>query len=446
MLQGDDVRQASGVTTGLTWRNWAGNQSMTPFAVEYPATTEQVADAVRRAAARDRRVKAVGSGHSFTGVVLTDGVLLDLRRMSGLIAVDRDSYRVEVQAGMPLHRLNAVLAEHGLGLTNMGDIDRQTVAGALSTGTHGTGRRSGALAAQVVGVELVLADGTVERCSDGELFSAARLGLGALGVITSVVLQAEPAFLLRADERPQPLDGVLGGFDELVAAHDHAEFYWFPHTDLALVKRNDRVDGPAQPLSRARRLLDDEVLSNGLFGATCRLGRRIPSAVPVLNRVAARALGARTYVDAAPAVFTSARRVRFRETEWAVPREAVTDVVRELRTLPERLGLRVSFPVEVRVCPADDVPLSTASGRDTGYVAAHAYVGTPHEKWFRAVSDVCRAAGGRPHWGKEHDLTAGDLRPLYRDFDAFVALRDRVDPEGRFRNAYLDRVLGVTSP
>ena len=428
--------------TTTTWRNWAGNQSMTPASVEHPASTAEVADAVRRASAAGLRVKAVGSGHSFTGVALTDGVLLDLTRLAGLVSVDRETRRVEVQAGMPLHRLNALLAQHGLGLTNMGDIDRQTVAGALSTGTHGTGRSSGALAAQVVGLELVLADGSVVR-ADGPLLSAARLGLGALGVVTSVVLQAEPAFLLRADERPQPLDDVLDGFEDLVAAHDHAEFYWFPHTSVALVKRNDRVDGPAEPLSRRRRLLEDEVLSNGLFGATCRLGRRVPAAVPGLNRLASRALGARTYVDAAPTVFTSPRRVRFRETEWAVPREAVPTVVHELRHLPERLGLQVSFPVEVRVCPADDVPLSTASDRDTGYVAAHAYVGTPHEQWFRAVTEVCRAAGGRPHWGKEHDLTADDLRPLYPRFEEFVRLRDEVDPQGRFRNGYLDRVLGI---
>ena len=427
-----------------TWRNWAGNQAMAPAAVEQPATTEQVADAVRRAARHGRRVKAVGSGHSFTGIALTDGVLLDLRRLSGLVAVDRESCRVEVQAGMPLHRLNAVLAEHGLGLTNMGDIDRQSIAGALSTGTHGTGRASGGLAAQVACLELVLSDGSVVTCGPGdELFDHARLGLGALGVLTSVVLQAEPAFLLRADERPEPLDDVLDGFDGLVAEHDHAELYWFPHTSTALVKRNDRVEGPAEPLPGWRRLLDDEVLSNGVFGATCLLGRRAPAMVPRLNRVAARALGARTYVDAAPSVFTSPRRVRFRETEWAVPREALPAVLRDLRDLPERLGLRVSFPVEVRVCPADDVPLSTASGRDTGYVAAHAFVGTPHEQWFRGVSDLCRGVGGRPHWGKEHDLTEDDLRPRYPRFDDFVRVRDEVDPEGRFRNDYLDRVLGV---
>lgn len=435
-----------------TWRNWAGNQTMSPAAVEQPASTAQVSDAVQRAASHGRRVKAVGSGHSFTAIALTDGVVLDLQRMDALVSADAATRRVQVQAGMPLHRLNAVLAEHGLGLTNMGDIDRQTIAGALSTGTHGTGRVSGALATQVLGLELVLADGSVVRCSSSdrpEVFAAARVGLGALGVVTAVTLQAEPAFLLRAVERPEPLDDVLDRFDELVAGHDHVEFYWWPHTSTALVKRNDRVDGPAAPLSRTRALVDDELLSNGLFGATCRLGRVAPRTVPTLNRVAARALGARTYIDAAPRVFTSPRRVRFRETEWAVPRAALPSVVRELRHLPERLGVQVSFPVEVRVCPADDVALSTASGRDTAYVAAHAFVGTPHQQWFSAVADVAGSVGGRPHWGKEHDLSAEQLRARYPRFDEFVRVRDALDPDGRFSNDYLDRVLGPpprTSP
>ena len=428
----------------MSWSNWAGNQTMDPVRVVRPTSVDEIAAAVKTAGAEGLTVKPIGSGHSFTAIGLTDGVQLDLTSYSRLVSADRTTGLVTVEAGLPLHRLNALLHDNGLGLTNMGDVDRQTVAGALSTGTHGTGRASGALAAQVAGLELVLADGTVVTCSAQErpdLFACARLGLGALGVLTRVTLQAEPAFLLRADERPEPLDHVLDGFAELVAAHDHAEFYWFPHTTTALVKRNDRVDGPPDPLSRRRFLLEDELLSNGVFGATCALGRRVPRVVPALNRVAARAQSPRTYTDAAPKVFTSPRRVRFRETEWAVPRELLPDLFRELRTLPERLGLRISFPVEVRACPADDVPLSTASGRDTAYVAAHAYVGTPHEPWFRAVSGLLADAGGRPHWGKEHDLGAGDLRPRYARFDEFLAVRDAVDPDRRFTNAYLDRVL-----
>lgn len=427
------------------WRNWAGNQTMQPAAVERPTSTDEVARVVKQAAADGRRVKAIGSGHSFTAIGLTDGVLLDLGGMSRVLSVDVTARRVTVQAGLVLHELNARLAAYGLGLTNMGDIDVQTVAGALSTGTHGTGRDSGALATQVVGLELVLADGSVLTCSADEhpdVFAVARVGLGALGVVTAVTLQVVPAFLLTADEAPLPLTEVLRDFEQHVAANEHFELYWFPHTDTALVKRNNRSAGPAAPLSRLRSVLDDEVLSNGLFGLTCRLGRAVPSTIPRTNRLAAKAVTARTYTDAAPAVFTAKRRVRFCEMEYAVPRAELPAVMAELRTLPERHGQRISFPVEVRVAPADDVALSTASGRDSAYVAVHVYKGTDHRTYFDAVEAVMGAVGGRPHWGKLHSLDAAVLAERYLRFGEFVAVRDRLDPERRFTNAYLDRVLG----
>ncbi len=427
------------------WRNWAGNQTMTPAAVEHPASVEDVVRVVKDAAAAGRRVKAIGSGHSFTAIGLTDGVLVQLDRLDQLVEADPVTGRVTVQGGLPLHRLNALLAERGMGLTNMGDIDVQTVTGALSTGTHGTGRDSGALATQVVALELVLADGTVLTCSADEnpdVFAVARVSLGALGIVTSVTIQAEPAFLLTADERPMPFDEVVEDVERHVAENEHFELYWFPHTDLALTKRNNRSAGPAQPLSKARKLLDDEVLSNGVFAATCALGKAVPALVPRINRVAARALTARTYTDLAPRVFTSPRRVRFEEMEYAIPRSALPGVLRELRTLPERHGQRISFPVEVRVAPADDIALSTASGRDTAYVAVHVYRGTERTAYFDAVEALMGSVGGRPHWGKLHSLGATELRARYPRFDEFVAVRDRLDPERRFTNAYLDRVLG----
>ena len=248
----DDALHPDRVHDHRMWRNWAGNQAMTPQAVERPASVDEVARTVKEAVAAGRRVKAIGSGHSFTAIGLTDGVLLRLDRLDRLVSADPVTGRVVVQAGMPLHRLNALLAERGLGLTNMGDIDRQTVAGALSTGTHGTGRDSGALATQVVGLELVLADGSVVWCSAEErpeLFSAARVSLGALGVVTAVELQAEPAFLLTADERPMRLDAVLADFGQHVADNEHFELYWFPGTRTALTKRNNRATTPA-PLGR----------------------------------------------------------------------------------------------------------------------------------------------------------------------------------------------------
>ncbi len=429
--------------TRCVWRNWAGNQAMEPARVERPTSTEDVSRIVSAAGAA--RVKAIGSGHSFTGIGLTDGVLLSLDRMDRVLALDRAACQVTVQAGMLLHRLNDALHTAGLGLTNMGDVAVQSVAGALSTGTHGTGRDSGALGTQVVALEMVIADGRVLTCSADEhpeVFSAARVGLGALGVLTSVTLQAEPAFLLRACEEPLPLDEVLDGFEHLVADDDHMEFYWFPHTDVALTKRNNRTSGPVEPLPRLRRLVDDELLGNGAFELTCRLGRAVPRVIPAVNRAIAGGASRRDYVDSAPAVFTSTRRVRFYEMEYAIPRTELPDVLRELRGLPERLGLQISFPVEVRVAPADDVPLSTAYGRDSAYVAVHVFRGTDPKPWFDAVEAVVRDARGRPHWGKLHSLGADELCELYPRFQDFLDVRDQLDPDRRFANAYLDRVLG----
>ena len=428
------------------WRNWAGNQSMAPAAVAHPRSVDEVSQLVKQAAAAGRRVKAIGNGHSFTAIGLTDGVLVQLDRLDRLdrlVEADAATGRVVVQGGLPLRRLNALLAERGLGLTNLGDIDVQTVAGAISTGTHGTGRDSGALATQVVELEIVLADGSVVQCSadeQPELFSAARVSLGALGVVTAVTLQAEPAFLLTANERPMPMDEVLERFDEHVAANEHFELYWFPGTRTALTKRNNRASEPA-PLGRVRRLFEDEVLANGLFGLTCWAARRAPRTVPGLNRLAARTMAPRIYTDVSHRVFTSPRRVRFVEMEYALPRSAVVDVLRALRRLPQ--AQRVSFPIEVRVAPADDVPLSTAYGRDTAYVAVHVFRGDPYKGYFAAVEQLMKEAGGRPHWGKLHSLTADDLRERYPRFEEFTALRNRLDPERRFTNAYLDRVLGA---
>jgi L-gulonolactone oxidase len=425
------------------WRNWAGSQVMTPARVEHPRTTEEIAAAVKGAAAEGRRVKAIGSGHSFTSIGLTDGVLLQLDRCADLVQVE--GTLVTVQAGMPLHRLNALLVEHGLSLTNMGDVDAQTVSGAVSTGTHGTGRASASIAHQLAALELVLTDGSVVSCSRTErpeLFEHARVGLGALGVVSQVTFQTEKLFALHADERPMPLQEVLEGYEELVAANDHFEFFWFPHTDVALTKRNNRTDGPLEPLPPRRAWFDDVFLANTVFGAVCGLGATMPRLIPGLNRVTAKALSPRTYTDVAPHVFISPRTVRFHEMEYAVPRAVLPDLMRELTGLPDRLGERVSFPIEVRCAPADDIPMSTAYQRDSAYVALHQYRRTPYERYFAAAEGLLRDAGGRPHWGKLHNLTHEQLRERYPRFTDFTVVRGDLDPEGLLRNGYLDRVLG----
>jgi FAD-linked oxidoreductase len=436
-----DYGQPSGA-----WRNWAGNESAQPRRVATPWSADEVAEEVRRAGEDGLTVRMVGTGHSFTPAAATSGVMLRPGGLTGLRSVDTAAGLVTVGAGCPLRVLNAELLARGLSLANMGDIQVQTVAGAIQTGTHGTGRDVGGMASQVAGLELVLADGTIATCSAGSpaggLFDAARVGLGALGVLTAVTFRVVPAFLLEAREEPMRWSEVIARLDELTSGHEHFEFYWFPHTEGCLTKRNNRSAGPARPLGRLRYLLDDEVLSNTVFGVTCRLGHAVPATIKTVNGVASRALGSRRYVDAAYKVFTSPRRVRFKEQEYAIPRESLADVLAEIRALFARRDWRISFPIEVRVTPADDPWLSTANGRNSAYIAIHVFHASAHLDYFREVEAVMTAVGGRPHWGKMHTRSADQLRAAYPEFGAFVALRDKLDPERRFGNAYLDQVLG----
>ncbi|MDQ0583958.1 D-arabinono-1,4-lactone oxidase [Streptomyces rishiriensis] len=431
-----------------TWRNWGGNVAARPAREVTPASVDELAEAVRRAAEDGLKVKAVGTGHSFTSIAATDGVLIRPQLLTGIRDIDRDNMTVTVEAGTPLKRLNLALAREGLSLTNMGDIMEQTVSGAVSTGTHGTGRESASIAAQIKGLELVTADGSVVTCSEKgtdeerALFAAARIGLGALGIVTAITFAVEPIFLLTAREEPMPFDKVLADFDELWAENEHFEFYWFPHTGSTNTKRNNRSAGPREPVSRVSSWIEDEFLSNGVFQVAQWVGRAVPATIPTIAQVSSKALSARTYTDIPYKVFTSERRVRFVEMEYAVPREAVTETLRELKAMLDRSGLRVSFPVEVRTAPADDITLSTASGRDSAYIAVHMVKGTPYQGYFTAAERIFTAHEGRPHWGKVHTRDADYFAGAYPRFGEFTALRDRLDPDRLFQNDYLRRVLG----
>src|SRR3954468_12894464 len=227
-----------------TWRNWAGNQQVTPAQVVTPRSTEDVATAVRTAAETGLTVRMPGTGHSFTGAAVAEGVMLRPDELTAIRSIDTTTGLVTAEAGLPLWKFNALLEDHGLALANMGDIQEQTIAGASQTGTHGTGRDHAGLVSQIAGLELVLADGSVVTCSRTErpdLFDAARAGLGTLGVVTAITWQTVPAFLLHAQEEPMLWDEVLSRLDELEAANEHFEFYWFPHSEGCLTKRNNRV-------------------------------------------------------------------------------------------------------------------------------------------------------------------------------------------------------------
>jgi FAD-linked oxidoreductase len=399
---------------------------------------------VKQAASAGQRVKPVGAGHSFTSIACTDGVLVDLSGYGRVVDHDAATGQVTVEAGIPLHRLSEELDRRGLALENMGDIDRQSIAGATQTATHGTGLRYRNLSSQIVGMRLVTGDGTVLAATPGEnpdVFACARAGLGALGLVSTLTLQCVPAFRLHAVEEPVPVDEVLADLDDLVAEHDHYEFYWVPHTRWALTKRNRRTDEPARPRGGLREWVDDMALGNYAFGVLCRLGRWRPEAIPRLAKIIP-STGRLDYVDRSDRVFTSPRRVRFYEMEYAVPREALPEALNRVRRLVDELGTPLSFPVEVRVVAGDDIPLSTAYGRETGYIAVHVYQGTTYDAYFSGVERIMDSYGGRPHWGKLHFQRSETLAPRYPRWDEFQAVRARLDPEGRFANPYLDRVLG----
>jgi FAD-linked oxidoreductase len=414
-----------------------------PTAMHQPGSTEEVAALVHGAAVAGERVKVIGAGHSFTGAAMTEGHLVSLDRLDRVLDVSGDL--VTVQAGIRLHALNDRLAELGLALPNLGDIDRQSIAGAISTATHGTGVGFGNLATGVVALELVSGDGSVVRAGevgDPELLRVARVGLGALGVLTEVTLRCVPAFRLHARETIEPLADVLGDFEAVMASTDHVEFYWMPGARRCQVKRNTRTDEAARPQPTMAYVRDKWIGENLAFGTVCRVGRRFPTLAPRIAKLVTSAAAERDVIDRSDRVFCSPRRVRFLEMEYGVPLEAVPEALQRVGALIATLPFPPLFPIEVRASAADDIPLSTAHGRRSGWIAVHQYVGAPHEAYFQGVEAIMDDYGGRPHWGKLHYQRASTLADRYGQWTTFAKARAELDPAGTFRNAYLDRVLG----
>ena len=427
-----------------TWRNWAGNQKASPVSIDAPRSVAELAALVASASEQGQKVKAVGSGHSFTSAAATNGRMIRLENLSGILHVDRATCRVTVGAGTRLSELNTLLDAEGLALANLGDIAYQTVAGAISTSTHGTGKALTGLAGQVVAMKLVNGHGEIIECSQSvnpHIFDVARVSVGALGVITEYTLQAVPSFRLRALEQPMRLDDVLENAHDLASTNDHFEFFWIPHTKWALTKRNNRTEDELQPLPRVKGWIEKTFMENYAFGAVCRIGRARPSLIPRLA-TALPSSGSREYVDQSFKIFASPRIVRFYEMEHALPVEALVPALKEIRAMVDRKGYLLNFPVEVRFTKGDDVPLSTAYGRDSAYIAVHVYKGMECQPFFRDVEDILRAYDARPHWGKMHYREADELSKLYPRWNEFITLRNQLDPQRTFSNAYSDTVFG----
>ncbi len=399
---------------------------------------------MRGAHAAGQRVKAIGAGHSFTATAMTSGTLISLEHLDRVVDVDVARGRVTVQAGKTLRALGDELAAVGLAMPNLGDINVQSIAGAINTATHGTGIGLGNIATTIVGMELVDGRGDVVRCdadANHELLHAARVGIGALGIATQVTIQCVPAFNLHAHETVEPLDDLLDGFEDFARSAEHAEFFWMPGARRCQVKRNRRTDEPARPPSKLAYVRDKYIAENLAFDLVCRIGRRFPSFAPKIAKLVSGAAGERDLIDRSDRVFASPRHVKFVEMEYGIPVDAVPEAVRRVRDLAASLSFPTLFPVEVRVSAADDIPLSTGHGRTNGWVAVHQYRGAPYESYFQGVETIMNDYDGRPHWGKLHFQRASTLRDRYPEWDAFHAARARLDPDGSFANDYTDRVL-----
>ncbi|HKF82333.1 MAG TPA: D-arabinono-1,4-lactone oxidase [Solirubrobacterales bacterium] len=427
------------------WVNWAGDQRCHPARLVRPRSRDELAEAITAAATAGQRVKVAGSGHSFTEAALTGGTMIDLGGLSGVLDADPASGLVKVAGGTVLADLNEELAALGLGMENLGDIDRQTISGAISTGTHGTGGRLRNISAQVEGLELVLGDGSVRHLSIAthpELLRAARVGVGALGAISAVTLRCVPAFSLLRVDRPCPREEVLDTFAERAAEHEHFELFTFPYDDSALVLERNRTEGPVKPRGRGAAYLNDVVFENWALRLLAGTGKAMPRTIPSLSRLAGRlATGSRTS-DRSDRVFVNERRVRFTEMEYGVPREAGPEAARRVIEWVRSNEYPVFFPIEMRVAAGDDASLSPSHERDTAYIAVHQYRGMEWRPYFAAVEAIMDDYSGRPHWGKRHFQTAATLAPRYPAWNEFQRARDTLDPDRVFNNEYTDRILG----
>ena len=424
--------------------NWARNQRCVPDAVYQPASAEEVARIVRQAHEAGQRVKVIGAGHSFTATAMTDGVMLRLDNMTQILNVDGETGQVHVQAGATLHDFCRELHSYGLALPNLGDIDVQSIAGAISTATHGTGFGLGNLATNVVAMTLVNGKGEIVELNEGDpRISIAAVGVGALGIVCEVVLQCVPSFRLHAYETIEYLDDLLDDIPSFAESADHAEFFWMPGARRCQVKRNQRTTEDIQRPGKAAYFRDKYVAENLAFGTVCRVGRRWPSLAPRIAKLVSTSVSERDLIDDSFRVFASPRLVRFVEMEYGIPLECLPEAVQRVREVTKHLSFPSLFPIEVRVSAADDIALSTGFGRLNGWVAVHQYVGAPYESYFQQVADIMDSYGGRPHWGKMHYLKAAQLCERYPRWGEFQQLRTTLDPDGIFRNEYADRVLGM---
>ena len=430
------------------WSNWSGSVKSMPRQVAKPGNIDQLARLVRDYGRDGRHVRVVGAGHSFTPLVQSDDVLMSLDEMQGIESVDTTASRATVLGGTRLKKLGGTLFEHGVAQENLGDIDVQSISGAISTGTHGTGVRFGTLSTQVEGFTLVTASGEVLECSpesNPDIFKAAQVSLGTLGIIAKVTLRVVPAKRLHYQGNRKKLGDCLANLEQYKQENSHFEFFWFPYTDGVQAKFLNETTDPASKSSLWGDF-NKIVLENGVYWVLSESCRLIPRLCKTVCRISSRSIANIDEIDYSYRVFTTPRLVRFQEMEYNIPAEHLSSVVNEIRECIEKYQFRVHFPVECRFVQADDIWLSPAYQRDSAYVAVHMYRGMPYRSYFQHIEEIFKRYQGRPHWGKMHTRTAAELSALYPRWYDFQRIRATLDPQGMFLNDYLRALFSADTP
>lgn len=445
------------------WKTWGHRHESTPSRIFSPRSINELQEFVREHAVQAHggeqnqhtgktpRIKVVGASKSTSAIAQPSELMVSLHYLTGASSVSVSERRATFLAGTTVREANNILAQYGLAFENLGRLDQQTLAGAVSTGTHGSGFGFGGFSTQVRELSLVTASGELLTCSstqNPQIFRAALVGLGALGILVSLTFDVVPMFRIHAEERGRAFNAIVPSFHERAKGADHYEFSWFPGANEVRTRRLTRLplltDGymnPQAKVSQARRHGGDYLLNNGVFEAMSLVGTTIPATQGALNKVSNWGKGNRRYADFAPRVFTQNRTVRQNSMEYAFDIEQFEAVIYDLQEHLTVQKTDSSFPLSVSVAAADNIPLSPAYGRETVYISARTYWRADCEEYFAGLEKIFNAHQGRPHWGQWHSLNAAQLRALYPEFDSFVSLRTQMDPNGMFLNPYLQKVL-----
>ncbi|WP_042347496.1 D-arabinono-1,4-lactone oxidase [Bacillus massiliigorillae] len=429
-----------------TWKNWAHTSVSTPEKIIYPSSIEEVCTIVKDAALHNKKIRVVGAGHSFTKIVQTNDWLLSLDLLSGIQELNEEEDTATILAGTRLYAIGEALGKKGYSQENLGDVNVQSIAGALSTGTHGTGLAFGNVSTQVIALKLVTASGEVLSLSEKnnpEYFKASLVSLGMLGIIVEVTVRIikSPVYEYISDKISY--EHLEKHLEALIHTNRHFEFYLFPFSDLVQVKTMNITD--KSPQSLKGHYYKNLILENYLFyiiSETCRI---FPKTSSFFSKMSAKAIGKANITSHSYNLFATPRLVRFREVEYSIPLEHMKSVLREIRKQIETKRYNVHFPIECRTVKGDEIWLSPAYNRDSFYIAFHMYKGMPYEEYFYDMEQIMKKYEGRPHWGKMHKRSNRELRDLYPKFTDFQIIRNELDPKGIFLNDYLADLFSNTT-